>query len=60
MTYQSASRGIMYSAPPAGEQDEEKTRPETAAQDAAPETAEVEPTPQTTDANWTGTLPADD
>ena len=50
----------MYSAPPAGEQDEEKTRPETAAQDAAPETAEVEPTPQTTDANWTGTLPADD
>ena len=50
----------MYSAPPTGERDEEKTRPETEATDADLETPEVEPGAQTTDANWTGTLPADD
>ncbi|UPV98806.1 hypothetical protein M0R88_09705 [Halorussus gelatinilyticus] len=58
MTYRSESRGIMYTAPPSGDEeatDDEKA--ETEAPDAEAETPELD---ATTDANWTGTVPADD
>jgi hypothetical protein len=77
MTYRSESRGLLYTAPPTGDdvdrpdgsptgetteaETEDQTNDGTATTDA-PETAnpELETTTSTTDANWTGTVPADD
>ncbi|WP_162224114.1 hypothetical protein [Halorussus salinus] len=58
MTYRSESRGIMYTAPPSGDDDAQNDETaEAEASDAEPETTELD---ATTDANWTGTVPADD
>ncbi len=52
----------MYSAPPKGERNDEKTRPETTESETETEheTPTIENPTQTTDANWTGHVPADD
>ncbi|WP_227355642.1 hypothetical protein [Haladaptatus salinisoli] len=56
MTPTSPSRGILYSAPP-----KKTTRDENAsAEDESAESTDEGPTPAKTDANWTGTVPADD
>ncbi|WP_227375485.1 hypothetical protein [Haladaptatus halobius] len=55
MTPTSHSRGILYSAPPT-----KTTRNDASAEDESAEASDEEPTPATTDANWTGTVPADD
>jgi len=78
MAYRSASRGIMYTAPPSGEEDDRDDRTDETTATAPEESANVsvetneradepnvEPTAldentPTTDANWTGTVPADD
>ena len=67
MTYRSESRGLMYTAPPTGDDadrpDETKAETESEKDDATrstTETPELGPTTSTTDANWTGTVPADD
>jgi hypothetical protein len=68
-TYRSESRGFVYSAPPS-EDGENRTRPKSENEtepDATEEaetteraSPELESTTATTDANWTGTVPADD
>lgn len=62
MTYRSESRGLMYTAPPSGDDSERATRD--AESEAEDETERESPvlaeTTGTTDANWTGTVPADD
>jgi len=77
MPYRSASRGILYTAPPSGDEEDRDDRtvratddaPEARASGDAPDRTEIEearetptldPTSATTDANWTGTVPADD
>ncbi len=61
MSYRSNSRGIMYTAPPSGDNDDQSEETtETEAPDAERETQSLESTAATTDANWTGTVPADD
>ena len=57
MTYRSESRGIMYTAPPSEDDAQNDETTETEASDAEPETPELD---ATTDANWTGSVPADD
>ncbi|WP_435180223.1 hypothetical protein [Halorussus sp. AFM4] len=60
-TYRSESRGLMYTAPPSGDEEENSER---AAETGEPaeerEMPDLGPTSATTDANWTGTVPADD
>ncbi|WP_166035514.1 hypothetical protein [Halorussus pelagicus] len=51
----------MYTAPPSGDNDDQSEETtETEAPDAERETQSLESTAATTDANWTGTVPADD
>ncbi|WP_135826785.1 hypothetical protein [Halorussus ruber] len=65
MTYRSASRGIMYTAPPKAD---ENSRTDDAAEETAEEIAaeveerapELASSPGASDANWTGSVPADD
>ncbi|WP_137283876.1 hypothetical protein [Halorussus salinisoli] len=62
MTYRSESRGILYTAPPSGDESD-STEETTEAEEPAAEEREMpnlETTSATTDANWTGTVPADD
>jgi len=62
MTYRSESRGIMYTAPPSGDEDDQRDETADAAEtpDANREGQSLESTTGVTDANWTGTVPADD
>ncbi|PSP56338.1 hypothetical protein BRC82_02265 [Halobacteriales archaeon QS_1_67_19] len=64
MSYRSASRGFMYTAPPSDDDRNDSTTDAPAESDAATEatdeTPNLEPTTAATDANWTGTVPADD
>lgn len=64
MTYRSESRGMMYTAPP---EDDVHDVTDDETDEMAEETNEIEerapdaePSPATTDANWTGSVPADD
>ncbi|MFC4448939.1 hypothetical protein [Halorussus aquaticus] len=62
MTYRSESRGILYTAPPSAD-DNDATDETAQAEDPTEEEREMpelEGTSATTDANWTGTVPADD
>ena len=67
----SSSRGILYSAPPAADDEERtepnrtakrtETRPDPTPEELTPEEPTVDDTtPTDSRANWTGTLPADD
>lgn len=63
----SSSRGILYTAPPADDETREKrsTEAEPAAEAAesgepTPETNVEDTSPATSDANWTGSVHADD
>ncbi|NHN57520.1 MULTISPECIES: hypothetical protein [Halorussus] len=58
-TYRSESRGLMYTAPPSGDENAEDERAEETA-DEERGTPDLGPTSAATDANWTGTVPADD
>lgn len=56
----------MYTAPPGPDEDADETTNPTAdtetgtTETPTPETAAADTTPTAADANWTGTLPADD
>lgn len=57
----SASRGILYTAPPAEEEPEtDRTRPKPNAEADAEEPSVDDTTPAASRANWTGSVPADD
>ncbi|UPV72763.1 hypothetical protein M0R89_09395 [Halorussus limi] len=50
----------MYTAPPSGDDEQSEETPETETADADREMQDLESASATTDANWTGTVPADD
>ncbi|MFC7081442.1 hypothetical protein [Halorussus caseinilyticus] len=62
MTYRSESRGLLYTAPPSGDENDENDEIAQAEEPAEEEREmpDLGTTSATTDANWTGTVPADD
>lgn len=73
MTYRSASRGILYTGPPSEDENDrdvqldesttDESREETPEANVAEderETPTLDSTTAATDANWTGSIPADD
>ncbi|NEU57910.1 hypothetical protein [Halorussus sp. MSC15.2] len=61
MTYRSESRGILYTAPPSADDDAtDETAESEQPTEEEREMPELDGTSATTDANWTGTVPADD
>ena len=61
-TYRSESRGLMYTAPPSGDDEADADRAAETEESADEDRGmpDLGPANGTTDANWTGTVPADD
>jgi len=59
MSYRSHSRGIMYTAPPSGEADDREAATDESAPTDEP-AAGIDHEATATEANWTGTVAADD